>query len=229
MTEPRPALATIVDLAGIVLGTFLAAVGAVSLVVAIAERDIRGLIGLAPAIAGAMILIAATRYQRRTGAGRRPLLGRVMRIVVAIAVTGAAMLVVQFVAFTVLVSDLLLVMSPEWQAAAPHIEPSWFELAGASAVGGTMLTFAVLSVVLAWNMRLLPLVAVIAGALLTVNSAAFVATAGAWPPALVLLAVGVALMLAPWLRRPRAFAVRAVGLGPPGPFESSTDPPGGGT
>jgi hypothetical protein len=201
VTAPRPVLATIIDLAGIVLGTFLTTAGALAIVIAISDRDVRGLLGVAPSVAGAMILIAATRDHRRTGAFRPPLLGRAGRALVSAAVTGAAILVTLYITFMVLGSDLLLVMSPEWQATAPPRQSTWLELAGSSLVGGGMLTFATLTGVLAWNMRLLPIVTTVSGAVLATLSAVFIFTVAVWPPALLLLTAGVGLVLAPRLRR----------------------------
>jgi hypothetical protein len=151
MRIEQPGIATL----GILVGTYLASVGAVAVVGAFADRDARGALGLAPLIVGALLLIASTRSHRRPGARgtflRPP---RAVDVVVRVLVVASMTLHVLWALFILLVSDARLVASPEWRAANPLPPPAWPMLLELWLFGGGMIAYLVLNLVLVWSMRL---------------------------------------------------------------------------
>jgi hypothetical protein len=151
----RPALVAL----GIVLGTYLASVGAVAVVTTLAEPDPRNALGIAPLLTGGLLLIASTGSFRRLGAG-----GTFMRLpgavdmIVRVLVTISTTLLVIIALFVLLASEPGFVARPELQAAHSFPAPTSASLAGTWLIGGGLVAYAALNLVLVRSMGLVVVV-----------------------------------------------------------------------
>jgi hypothetical protein len=194
---------------GILLGTYLASVGAVAVVAGLAERDPRGALGLAPLVGGGLLVIASTGSLRRPGSrGTFLVLPRALDLVVRVLVTVSTMLIVFYGLFVLLVSDARLVASPEWQADNPLPLPPWPHLVDLWLVGGGMVAFFALNLVLVRSMGLLVVVGLINGALVAVAGLGLMSTPDPIAPFVVFAGlIGITVSIALWQRRRRGSEV----------------------
>jgi hypothetical protein len=227
-TPPRPGIATAtnggdeaprverptphqgVAALGILLGTYLASIGTVAVVAGLAERDPRGALGLAPLIGGGLFVIASTGSLRRPGSrGTFLVLPRALDLVVRVLVIVSTTLIGFYGLFLLLVSDARLVASPEWQAENPLPLPPWPHLVDTWLVGGGMVAFFALNLVLVRSMGLLVIVGLINGALVAVAGlGSHMTTRDPIAPFVVFAGlIGMAVSIALWQRRRRGSEV----------------------
>jgi hypothetical protein len=195
---------------GILVGTYLASVGAVAVTGGIAERDARGALGLVPLFVGGLLLIASTRSHRRPGAR-----GTFLRLPWAVDVVARVLVVVSmtlhvvWALFILLVSDALLVASPEWQADHPLPPPAWPMLLELWLWVGAMLAYLVLNLVLVWSMRLVVVAGLISGFVVAVAGVGHMATPNPIAPFVALAGlVAMVASIARWRRQRRPDAPR---------------------
>jgi hypothetical protein len=190
---------------GILLGIYLASVGAVAVVAGLAERDPRGVLGFAPLIGGGLLMIASTSSFRRPGArGTFLVLPRALDLIVRVLVTVSTMWIVFLGLFVLFVSDARLVASPEWQAANPLPAPPWPGLVEQWLSGGGFVAYFALNLVLVRSMGLVVVVGLINGALLAVAGLGHMTRWDPIAPFVVLAGlIGITVSITLWQRQRR--------------------------
>jgi hypothetical protein len=113
-------------------------------------------------------------------------------------------LIVFYGLFVLLVSDARLVASPEWQADNPLPLPAWPHLVDTWLVGGGMVAFFALNLVLVRSMGLFVVVGLINGALVAVAGLGHMTTRDPIAPFVVFAGlIGITISIALWQRQRR--------------------------
>jgi hypothetical protein len=198
----RPAFAAL----GILLGTYLASVGAVAVVTALGERDPRGALGIALLLMGGLLLIAATSSFRREGARgtflRLPgAIDSILRALVAI----STMLLVIVALFVLLISEPGFAPRPELQIAEPIPAPAWASLLRTWLVGGGIVAYGALTLVLVRSLRLAVVVGLSNGLLAAIVGMSHMTTSDPMAPVVVFTGlIVISFSAAHWKRQQTA-------------------------
>ena len=164
MSIGRRVLPTAMWVSGAVIGIYLASVGTFALLYAWMVGELRGLLGLVPLAVGVLLLIVTARHLA-SDLGRAMPLPPGLSLVWSSLVTAFASLLLLGTVFSLLFSDLMLVVSPEWRAEDPPVATTWWLLVEAwLVVGGLLAVVLVVVLILVYPLRLMLVTGMVFGA-----------------------------------------------------------------